>query len=309
GHDFFHDTPAGFCDGNLVAPRGIMVIAWPGDDDLLAGEIRAGMRRISKDEARARIAPLQTGQLSGIAVDDSACDIDVDLLHRGYLKKFKQAGGRLVLNAGVSAIARKGEGWLVQTAAGDFNAGIIVNAAGGWADEIAVLAGLEALEIQPKRRSAGLVKPPDGWDIAKWPLVFGAGETFYFKPVSGLLMVSPADATPVEPHDVWADDMELARAMEKSGRVLGFEVRRVEHTWAGLRTFAPDGNPVAGFDPRAKGFFWLAGQGGYGIQTAPGLSRMAACLIKDEPVPADIAALGVTAQDVSPVRLLTEQGK
>jgi len=184
-----------------------------------------------------------------------------------------------------------------------YSAPIVVNAAGAWADEIAKLAGLAGCGIQPKRRSGALIDVSEHWDVKNWPLTVGAGDTFYFRPMGGKLMVSPADETVVEPHDAWADDMALAQAMELFRQATGFEVTHVEHTWAGLRTFAPDGDPIVGFDGSRETFFWLAGQGGYGIQTSPALSKVAAALIRQENLPDDIAGFGVTAEQLSPVRL------
>jgi hypothetical protein len=162
----------------------------------------------------------------------------------------------------------------VQTAGGEsYSAGMVVNAAGAWASEVARLAQAQAINITPKRRSAMLLDLPADCALDDWPLCFGAGETFYFKPMGGRLMLSPADATPVDPHDAWADDMALAEAVEKFQQVMDFEVTHAGQTWGGLRSFADDGNPVAGFDDTQDNFLWLAGQGGYGIQSAPALSR------------------------------------
>jgi D-arginine dehydrogenase len=135
-----------------------------------------------------------------------------------------------------------------------------------------------------------------------WPVVGDVGETWYVKPQSGKLLVSPADAAPVDPHDAYADDLAIAEGIDRLQRAAGIEVTRVEHSWGGLRTFAPDGNPVCGFDPSTEDFFWLAGQGGYGIQTSPALSRLAAALVRGESVPDDVAAMGLAPGDIAPGR-------
>jgi D-arginine dehydrogenase len=235
-------------------------------------------------------------------IDRAAEDIDVDLLHQGFLRRFRQAGGRLVCDAAASAIERRAGSWSLTTRAGTFEAPVVVNAAGAWADAVAGLAGVAPIGLQPRRRSAALVSPPAGVDVSGWPLTFGAGETFYFKPMGGKIMISPADATPVEPHDAWADDMKIAEAIELYQQHMDHEITRLDHTWAGLRSFAPDGEPVVGYDPEAEGFFWLAGQGGYGIQTSPALSRTAAALILHEDVPGDVRAQGADAAAISPRR-------
>ncbi len=156
--------------------------------------------------------------------------------------------------------------------------------------------------LQPKRRSVAVIPVPDGIDAASWPLIGDVGETWYSKPQSGKLLVSPAEATPVDPHDAYADDMALAEGIDRFQQATGIEVNRVEHSWGGLRSFAPDGNPVCGYDARHEGFFWLIGQGGYGIQTSPALSRLAASLVRGEAAPSDIIDEGLEASELSPKR-------
>ena len=179
----------------------------------------------------------------------------------------------------------------------------MVNAAGAWADEIAGLAGVAPIGLQPMRRTAILVEPPPGAEIDDWPMVIDADESFYFKPDAGLLLVSPADETPMAPCDVQPDEWDVAVAVDRVETATTLKITRVKHRWAGLRSFVADRTPVAGYDPDAPGFFWLAGQGGYGIQTAPALSRLAAALVLDLPIPAGLVAHGVNAADLAPARL------
>ena len=171
---------------------------------------------------------------------------------------------------------------------------LLVNAAGAWADTVAQLAGVDPLGLTPLRRSAAILPAPEGHDVTGWPAVCSMSETWYAKPEAGKLMVSPADEDPVEPHDAWADDMVLAEGLDRYGQAVTTPVTRVERSWAGLRTFAPDRTPVVGFDAVMDGFFWLAGQGGYGIQTAPALSRLAGALLRGEDgsavLPANVVA-------------------
>lgn len=188
------------------------------------------------------------------------------------------------------------------TPAGEFAAPLIINAAGAWGDVIAQMAGVEPVGLVPKRRSAALVPLSEGVNAGTWPLTIDAAETVYFKPSSGQLIVSPADETPVEPHDAWAEDITIAEAIDQFQKLVQIEVTKVNHTWAGLRTFPPDGNPAVGYDEAAKGFFWLVGQGGYGIQTSPALSQAAAALIKRQPMPTDIEAFGVCQSTLDPSR-------
>ncbi len=300
---FFRAPPEGFCAHPLISPRGEMMVAGAGDEHHIDQAISDGLQEITLDRARELIPPLRTDKLVAAAYEAGAEDIDVDALHQGFLRSLRKAGGTVVLNAEVQALSRRGGQWQIETPAGAFHAATVVNAAGAWADRVAAMAGIAALGITPKRRSAALVPVPADWDISAWPLAFGAGETFYFRPNSGKLMVSPADETPVEAHDAWADDMLIAEAIEHLQDTIDIEVTRVEHTWGGLRSFAPDGDPVVGFDTDADGFFWLAGQGGYGIQTAPAMARTAAALIAGADVPQDIARAGVSAAALAPARL------
>jgi D-arginine dehydrogenase len=179
---------------------------------------------------------------------------------------------------------------------------VLINAAGAWADEVATACGARALGLQPLRRTALLIDPPAGVDIRDWPAVIDADEQFYFKPDAGKLLLSPADETPNPAADVHPDDLDVAIAVDRVQAALDIDVRRVSHSWAGLRTFSPDRVPVVGFDPEVAGFFWCAGQGGYGIQTSPAMARTAAALVKQESLPADIAAQGLAAEDLSPQR-------
>jgi D-arginine dehydrogenase len=182
------------------------------------------------------------------------------------------------------------------------SAPVLVNAAGAWADTVAERCGATRLGLQPLRRTALLVDVPAGVDIKDWPAVIDTDEMFYFKPEAGKLLLSPADETLDAPGDALPDDLDIAIAVDRVQGALDLEVKRVSHSWAGLRTFSPDRAPVIGFDSRAEGFFWRAGQGGYGIQTAPAMARTAAAIARRESIPADVAAQGLTAADLSPLR-------
>jgi D-arginine dehydrogenase len=192
---------------------------------------------------------------------------------------------------------------LVTTREGRFQAGTLVNAAGAWADELAVMAGVAPVGLTPKRRTAFNIPAPDGVSIAGWPLVNDVGEEFYFKPDAGKLFVSPADATPCEPMDAFAEEIDIAIGADRLEKATTISVRQISHSWAGLRTFAADGSPVVGADERAEGFFWLAGQGGYGIKTSSALSRAVAGLVREKRLPDDLIRLGIDAGDLAPGRL------
>ncbi len=301
--DVIVTPPEDFCADPIVAPRGEFVLGLPGDDIHIDAYRQIGMHDIDLDEACTRIPLLKRDALQVVLCQEDAYDLDVDLLHRSYLRLFKQRGGKLVCNAEVTALSRDGGAWTAATPAGTYAAPVVVDAAGAWADQVAGLAGVPPVGLQPRRRSIAVVTPPDGVDVDTWPLAISAGETFYFKAQSGKLLISPADQTPVEPHDAWADDMALAEAIDRIQGCLDIEVNRIDHTWGGLRSFVADGDPVAGFDPDADGFFWLAGQGGYGIMTSPALARITAALVSGNAVPTDIANCGVTSEQLSPARL------
>ncbi|MEX0582692.1 MAG: FAD-binding oxidoreductase, partial [Sneathiella sp.] len=180
--------------------------------------------------------------------------------------------------------------WSVETPAGVFQAPVLINAAGAWADLVADMAGIKRVGLTPMRRSAILLPAPPDHDITRWPLFVTASEQWYAKPEAGKLFVSPADEDPVEPHDAWPDDMVMAEGLDRFEKAVTVPVTRVEKSWAGLRSFVPDRTPVVGFDGEADGFFWLAGQGGYGMQTAPALAALATalCLRKTAALPQNI---------------------
>ena len=171
-----------------------------------------------------------------------------------------------------------------------------------WADEIATLAGIAPVGLIPKRRTAVTFDPPEGVDTAAWPMAVDIDEQFYFKPEAGRVLASPADETPMAPCDVQPDELDIAMAIDRVLRAANFDVRRISHSWAGLRSFVADRVPVVGYAPDGDGFFWLAGQGGIGIMTSPATARTAAALAAGEERPADIAAHGVTAADLAPNR-------
>lgn len=296
-----------FRDGApLLRPRGAMFLARPDQQaalDAMAAEVGPAVEPITAQAAREWVPVLHPDYLAAALVDASAADIDVDALHGGYLRRLTTAGGVLRCKAGVTGIARDGAGWRVQAGGTDLRADILVNAAGAWADELAAAAGVARVGLVPKRRTALLVAPPPGVVIDAWPLAVDVDEQFYVKPDAGMLMLSPADETPSPPCDAAPDEMDVAIAIDRVQGAMDLPVRRVAHKWAGLRSFVADKSPVVGFAPGAPGFFWLAGQGGYGIQSAPALSRWAAAAVLGLPAPADIADHGVTPAPMAPDRI------
>ncbi|TGV13498.1 FAD-binding oxidoreductase [Mesorhizobium sp. M8A.F.Ca.ET.173.01.1.1] len=298
-------------DGSFAAHRrGALHVGWTGDDaavDRLAGELQAlvpSVRRLSAAELHALVPVIAREATCGGVYEPDAVDVDTGKMLAASASALKAGGGIIRTGEEVRAISPDGRGLRVETSAGVYSADIVVNAAGAWVDVVAGLAGLSGLGFQPKRRTAFLFDAPAGADISNWPLVVDLHEQFYFKPDAGRLIGSLADETDSEPCDAWPEDIDVAIAVDRIEQATSMRIGRPSTPWAGLRTFAPDRTPVAGFDPRLPGFFWLGGQGGYGFQVSLTLARMSAALIRGEPLPADVAALGVTAAALAPDRFL-----
>jgi D-arginine dehydrogenase len=305
---FYEARADGLAEHPILTSRGALMFAMPGQEATLSeawaelSQHDSRVRRLDAAEARAMVPVLRPEMVIGAILEPDAMDIDVHALHQAYLRLGRQRGARLVTDAEVQALRYAAGSWTVTTAAGEFAAPVVVNAAGAWADVVARLAGLPPIGLVPKRRTALTIAAPAGIDSAQWPMTLDVGETFYFKPESGRLLVSPADETPMPPCDVQPDELDIAVAIDRLTRATTIEVTRVERKWAGLRSFVADKTTVNGFDPLAEGFFWLAGQGGYGIQTAEGMARCALSLIVTGELPAELGAAGLDAAALSPAR-------
>ncbi|HEY9039121.1 MAG TPA: FAD-dependent oxidoreductase [Roseovarius sp.] len=274
-------NPEGISDHSLLSPRGELLIA--SEDEMPTLEAYAagatGLDRLTGAECTQMVPILRPELIAGAIYERSAQSIDVDRMLQGYARLLKARGGQIVTAARVSSISRQDDIWQIDVGGTRYAAPTVINAAGAWADEVAALAGVRRMGLQPMRRSAALLRLGGEHDVESWPLFGTVAETWYAKPDAGKLMVSPADEDPVDPHDAWVDDMVLAEGLDRYEQAVTVPVTRVDHSWAGLRTFAPDRTPVVGFAPDAERFFWLAGQGGYGVQTAPALAQTAAALI------------------------------
>jgi D-arginine dehydrogenase len=257
---------------------------------------------VDADEARRLVPILRPEVVSGGIYEPDAMDIDTHGLLHGFLKVLRGNGGRVVTDAEVEALDRRPDGWQVATPSGSFVAPVVVNAAGAWADVLAYMAGAAPVGLVPKRRTAFMVEPPPGHDIRDWPITGTVEENFYFKPDAGMLLCSPEDETPSEPCDAQPEEIDIAVAVDRIQASADLPVHRIGRKWAGLRSFVADKTPVVGFDPKIDGFFWLAGQGGYGFQTAPAMARTAAALAMGRPLPADLLELDVTQAALSPAR-------
>lgn len=288
-----------FQNAGLLSPRGVLLIGSEAEREaFLADAAAMSLPLLERAEVLARLPVLKAESLALAAGHDDAWDIDTDRLLQEALRLLRAAGGELCLSAKVSRIGREGEAWQVEAGGETFRAPRLVNAAGAWVTEIAGLAGVSGPKFQPYRRSMARIPAPEGADISDWPMILGVDESWYAKPDAGALIVSPCEAEPVDPHDAWADDMVLAEGLARYEAYVTQPVTRLLASWAGLRTFAPDKVLVIGPDPAVAGFYWQAGQGGYGFQTAPAAARLGADLILGR-IP-DLAADLVAA--LSPAR-------
>ena len=247
---------------------------------------------------------LKPDRVAGALLDPDSMDIDVHALHQGFLRGFRTAGGMLQCDANVCSSRRTGGAWEIGLADGTtVLAATVVNAAGAWADEVAALFGAQAVGLTPRRRSAFTFDAPFGMSFAHWPAVVGIDESWYFKPDAGRLLGSPANADPTVPHDVVPEELDIATGIYRIEEVTTLAIRRPHRTWAGLRSFVEDGELVIGYDAACEGFFWLAAQGGYGIQSAAGASALAAALLQRLPPGDDLARFDVDPTTFAPARL------
>jgi D-arginine dehydrogenase len=306
---FFTHPPRGF-GPPLLSPRPVMHLAGPGQVgrlERLAARHAADRHGVRLDwldghAAQARAPILRSETTAAALIEAGAGDLDVARLHATFLCQFRDAGGQLVVDAGPSAIETDGSRWRVRGQGVDVSAAVLVNAAGAWADETAIAAGLAPLGLTPLRRTVLLAKAPDHDAFADWPVVKDIDERFYFRPCGGRLLITPGDETPSAPCDAVANEIDIALGMARFGAAADHPVRHLVGKWAGLRTFAPDRAPVVGWSTQRPGFFWLAGLGGFGIQTAPAMGRLAAALVEGHRVPSELIDHGVQARAYAPGR-------
>jgi D-arginine dehydrogenase len=259
----------------VLSPRGFLLVAQAHEAALFARDCAAlHLARVSPAEARDMVPILHPGRVALAAQSDAAQGIDTDAMLQTYARRIRERGGEVRTGAPVTAIRRDADGWTVVAGGEEVRARRLVNAAGAWADRVAAMAGLPGIGLKPHRRSMAQLPAPGGHDIRAWPMLFGAGEAWYAKPEAGKWLVSPAEEDPVEPHDAWPDDMVLAEGLARYEAMVTVPVTRVETSWAGLRSFAPDRTLVLGPDPLEPAFIWCAGQGGQGFQSAPGAARV-----------------------------------
>jgi D-arginine dehydrogenase len=309
GRRFLEKPPEGFTSHPLLTPRPVL---WIGREDQrerlqarleAAKESGAHLEQVDAARARALCPVLREGYVAAAALEPGAMSIDVAELLDAFLRGFRARGGTVLTRAGVTALQRVGDAWEIRAGAEVYRAPVVVNAAGAWCDEVAALAGVRSVGLQPLLRTAIVFDPPPQYDVRSWPCVIDADEDFYLKCEGARLLASPCDEVPSPPCDATPDDYGVALAADRIQRATSLEIRHIPRRWAGLRSFVADRSPVIGMDPEQPGFFWLAGQGGFGIMTCSAAARCAASLIVDGALPPDFEAQGLTPEALSPTRL------
>ena len=306
---FLQAPPAGFSDHPLLTPRGAMMVAEHGQDEMLGAhwdvlrQVTQKGRLLNTQEACEFLPVLRSEKILGGIYEPDASDMDVHSIHQGYLRGAKKNGAQLICDAQVIQIQLSGKVWHVHAGGQRYEARVLINAAGAWADAVAELSGVRPIGLVPKRRSALIFEPPTGLNCSAWPMVAGIDESWYIKPDAGKLLGSPANADPVAPHDVQPEELDIAMAIDRIQTMTTLEIRRPIRTWAGLRSFVTDGDLVAGFDPQVENFFWIAAQGGYGIQTSAAMGECCAALVRHQELPSHTTSHGLTQIKLSPQRL------
>ena len=299
--EFLFRPPAEFAAVPLSIPRDGLYFARADQMEMLRQfhsdpVVQASTKMLSAAEVRERIPIFREGYIEAGLLDEGLADLDVDAIHQGFLRQARTRKAEVHFDCPVRELRRAEGAWTATTPKGDFRARVVVNAAGAWGDGIAALAGAAPAGLQPMRRTAVLVPVPRGLSADSWPAAVDIEEQFYFKPDAGLLMISPADEHLSVPCDVQPEELDVAIAIDRFEQAIDTPIRQIRRSWAGLRVFTADRTPVVGFDPDIEGFFWLVGQGGYGLQTAPAMARLAAALALKQSMPPDLLCFGVTPE-------------
>ncbi len=305
----FDNPPDGFATHPLLHPLGVLLIGREeaqAQAEKIYEECRALTPNVQLFEPAeiSKLVSVLRPEWTTIGVyEPDAMSMDVAAIHQGYLRGFRAMGGNIITDADVFEIVQANGRWALTTRAGVVQCHVVINASGAWADEVAIKSGLAALGLTPKRRTALVFQGPDNVDTSGWPLVNDVEETFYFKPDAGRILASPEEATPMPPCDVQPDEYDIAVTVDRIQQATTMQITQIENKWAGLRSFFDDGVPTLGFDERTDGFFWLAGQGGYGITTSDAMARLATSQLLGRDMPIDLIDLGVDPLDLMPSRL------
>ena len=306
---FLEQPPDGFTETPILHPRPVLFVGTRAQHAALQNSLDdyhsmvPSVRGVSAEETVALCPVLDARVVVGGILEPGASDIDVHALHLAFQRGTRSRGGRIVVDAGVTGLRRVGDQWEITSTAGTHQADLVVNAAGAWCDVVGAMAGAGPMGLVPKRRTAFTFRPPAVTDHRPWPMVIDVDEQWYFRPEGPSVLASPADETPMEPCDVRHDEIDVALGIERISAVTTMTIRSVERAWAGLRSFVADHRPVNGWDPEVPGFYWLAGQGGFGIKTSPAMARFAAGMIVDGVPPEDLVARGITVESVGVERL------
>jgi D-arginine dehydrogenase len=311
---FLESPPDGFSPNRILHPQPSLTIARAdqrqrlADDTKLAVEAGAHLEEVDVATAEAMCPVLRRGYLAAAVLEPGDQSIDVAGLLEAYLRGFRARGGVVRTHTEVTGLRRVGDAWEVHCERERFATKVVVNAAGAWGDRVGALAGVRPIGLRPLRRTAITFDPPAGMDVREWPCVIDADEDFYLKPEGVQLLASPCDEEPSEPCDAVPDDAGIALAAERVQRATTLELRHINRTWAGLRSFVADRGPVIGMDAACPGFFWLVGQGGFGIMTSAAAGRATAGLIANGDLPREIRNHGIEAADLSAERPGLERG-
>jgi D-arginine dehydrogenase len=309
GRPFLEDPPPAFTDSPLVSPLPLLFVGRRDQQARLEAarteyaSLVPAVRRVGVDEITRLCEVIDPTVIVGGFLEPDARSIDVHALHLGYQRGARARGAEIRVDARVVEIRRDGSTWNVITERGAVEADVIVNAAGAWCDIVGSLAGATPVGLVPKRRTAFTFQASPGVEHRAWPMVLDVDERFYFRPEGGRILASPADETPMPPSDVGHEEIDVALGIERIQEATTMTIRSVDHAWAGLRSFVADHRPVNGWDPDLPGLYWLAGQGGFGIKTAPAMARFAAAMILDGAPPTDLADAGVATEDLGVQRL------
>ncbi len=302
GRAWLESGGGGYLERSLLSPRGVVVIATPGRPASFERYAADGSRRISVEEARELFPALRPEQCEAATYDPEIFDLDAAGAVSSARRALRERGGEIMASTPVIALDRTNGTWQVTTPTGIVEAGLVVNAAGAWSDDIAVMAGLPKIGMLPKRRTICTFRAPPDLGHEGWPMLLEASERFYIKPETGQFLASPADETPSEPCDPRPDMIDVATAMDRVQAATTLQATTIQTSWAGLRTFAPDRSLVLGPDPLADGFVWCAGHGGFGIQAAHSAARAVVTLVETGELPGDVAAAGGDRAAVVPDR-------
>lgn len=303
---YLENPPEGSTDSPLLSERGLLWVATEDQiedlEDIAAegAESDAGSTLLDVDEVLSIVPTLRPQIVSGGLLEPFACDIDVGALHQSFVRTARAHGASIVSGAPVTAITRSGQSWHITAGTAVHSADVVVNAAGAWGDEVAALAGVQPVGLQPMRRTAFMV--PGHSDYSDWPMVVAADQSFYFKPDGVQILCSLAEEEPDEPGDPRPRMEDVALAIERINGATNLGIRAVNSQWTGLRTFAPDREMVIGPEPTADGFYWLVGQGGTGIQTSPAYGQLLADLVVSGKPSSHLTEAGVDPAVYSPAR-------